>query len=143
MYENPDRQHLIDIGLERAAETLGDITGPVMAEFYRHYPEARHAFEQHATELPGQLEAEMVGIALYHAMEWFKSPMYTEIVFNSSVRHHEVALHVPADWYRGLIEAFFAVVGPAACTADKDERAAWQELREGLVGLVERNRSGA
>ena len=50
-----------------------------------------------------------------------------------------VALGVSPDWYRGFIEAFLDVVEPAAVRDDHD-RAVWQSLREGLVGLVERNR---
>ena len=85
------------------------------------------------------LEAEMVGNTLYYVMSWFENPVEARIAFDSSVPHHRVALDVPPDWYRGMIEAFLAVVEPAAI-ADEADREAWQVLREGLVGLVERNR---
>jgi hypothetical protein len=81
----------------------------------------------------------MVGNTLYYVMSWFENPIEARIAFDSSVPHHRVALDVPPDWYRGMIEAFLAVVEPAAI-ADEADREAWQVLREGLVGLVERNR---
>lgn len=81
----------------------------------------------------------MVGNALYYVMTWFESPSEARIAFDSSVPHHRVALDVPPDWYRGFIEAFIDVVGPAAIAGEAD-RAVWTQLRENLVGLVERNR---
>ena len=133
------RQQLIEAGLQRAAETLGDVTGPVMAEFYRRYPDAQASFAHHSPANPASLEAEMVGNALYYVMTWFEAPAEARIAFDSSVPHHRVALGVPPDWYRGFIEAFLDVVEPAAVASDQ-ERAVWSELRENLVGLVERNR---
>jgi len=133
------RLRLIEQGLERAAEALGDITQPVMTEFYARYPDARASFVHHSPLKPASLEAEMVGNTLYYVMSWFENPVEARIAFDSSVPHHRVALDVPPDWYRGMIEAFLAVVEPAAI-ADEADREAWQVLREGLVGLVERNR---
>jgi hypothetical protein len=133
------RLRLIERGLERAAEGLGDVTQPVMAEFYARYPGARASFAHHSPHRPASLEAEMVGNTLYYVMSWFENPIEARIAFDSSVPHHRVALDVPPDWYRGMIEAFLAVVEPAAI-ADEADREAWQVLREGLVGLVERNR---
>lgn len=134
------RTDLIELGLGRAAEALGDVTQPVMAEFYRRFPDARASFAYHAPHNPGSLEAEMVGNTLYYVMGWFENPIEARIAFDSSVPHHRVALNVPPDWYRGFIEAFLDVVEPAAAPADGAERTAWNALREGLVELVERNR---
>ena len=133
------RQQIIEAGLERAAEVLGDVTVQVMAEFSRRYPDARASFQHHSPHNPASLEAEMVGNALYYVMTWFESPAEARIAFDSSVPHHRVALGVPPDWYRGFIEAFLDVVEPAAAPVG-DEITAWAELRDGLIGLVERNR---
>lgn len=130
---------VIEAGLERAADALGDITPLVMARFYARYPEARASFVHHMPNNTDRLEAEMVGNTLYYVMTWFEKPTEARIAFDSSVPHHRVALNVPPDWYRGFIEAFLDVVEPAAI-ADDNDRAVWQTLREGLVGLVERNR---
>jgi hypothetical protein len=134
-----ERVAVIEAGLERAAETLGDITAPVIAEFYARYPDAQASFAHHMPASPDRLEAEMVGNTLYYVMTWFEKPIDARIAFDSSVPHHRVALDVPPDWYRGFIDAFLDVVEPAAVADDRD-RAVWQTLRDGLVGLVERNR---
>lgn len=133
------RLAVIEAGLERAADALGDITAPVIAEFYARYPDVRASFVHHMPANPARLEAEMVGNTLYYVMTWFEKPVDAGIAFDSSVPHHRVALNVPPDWYRGFIEAFLDVVEPAAI-ADDNDRAVWQTLRENLVGLVERNR---
>jgi hypothetical protein len=133
------RTALIENGLARAAEALGDVTAPVIAEFYARYPDARASFAHHSPHNPASLEAEMVGNTLYYVMEWFEKPIEARIAFDSSVPHHRVALGVPPDWYRGFIEAFLDVLEPAA-RAEGAEQSAWAELRAGLVGLVERNR---
>jgi hypothetical protein len=135
-----ERLAVVEAGLERAAEQLGDVTAPVMDEFYSRFPEARASFAHHMPANPASLEAEMVGNTLYYVMTWFEKPVEARIAFDSSVPHHRVALGVAPDWYRGFIEAFLDVVEPAAVASGPD-RAVWQELRAGLVGLVERNRS--
>lgn len=134
-----ERLARIEAGLERAAEALGDVTAPVMAEVYRRFPDAQTNFRHFAPNNPASLEAEMVGNTLYYVMTWFEKPAEARIAFDSSVPHHRVALNVPPDWYRGFIEAFLDVVEPAA-VADEADREAWRTLRDGLVGLVERNR---
>lgn len=134
-----ERLARIETGLERAAETLGDVTGPVMAEVYRRFPDANANFRLFSPHNPAALEAEMVGNTLYYVMTWFEKPLEARIAFDSSVPHHRVALNVPPDWYRGFIEAFLDVVEPAAVVDDADAEA-WSTLRQGLVGLVERNR---
>ena len=134
-----ERLTVIEAGLERAADALGDVTAPVIAEFYRRFPEAQASFAHHMPGNPASLEAEMVGNTLYYVMTWFEKPVEARIAFDSSVPQHRVALGVPPDWYRGFIDAFLDVVEPAAVASEAD-RSVWRELREGLVGLVERNR---
>lgn len=133
------KQELIEAGLGRAAEVLGDVTQPVIDLFYARFPDSRANFARHSPHNPASLEAEMVGNTLYYVMIWFENPIEARIAFDSSVPHHRVALGVPPDWYRGFIEAFLDVVEPAAAPQG-EEAAAWVELRAGLVGLVERNR---
>lgn len=134
------RTQLIENGLGRAAEALGDITQPVIDLFYARFPDARASFVHHSPRNPASLEAEMVGNTLYYVMRWFENPVEARIYFDTSVPQHRVALGVSPDWYRGFIEAFLDVIEPAAEPRDGEEMAAWTELREGLVGLVERNR---
>lgn len=137
---NPVQQSAIEARLARAADVLGDLTAPVMAEYYARFPDARASFIHHAPQGPERLEAEMVGNTLYYVMTWFESPVEARIYFDTSVPHHRVALDVPPDWFRGLIEALIDVIARAAPALDPDEQRAWDELRAALVGLVERNR---
>ena len=58
-----DRLAIIEAGLERAADQLGDVTAPVMAEFYARFPAARASFSHHMPGNPASLEAEMVGFS--------------------------------------------------------------------------------
>ena len=136
----PRGQAAIEARLARAADVLGDLTAPVMAEYYRRFPEARASFVHHAPHGPQRLEAEMVGNTLYYVMTWFESSAEARIYFDTSVPHHRVALDVPPDWFRGLIEVLIDVVEQAVPTADAAEQQAWDEVRSALVALVERNR---
>lgn len=131
---------LIERGLERAAQQLGDITPLVMREFYRRIPEAEASFRHHAPHDPHGLEAEMVGNTLHYIMRWHEAPMEIRIDMDTSVPHHRVALDVPPDWYRGMIEAAIDVILSSVPSSASDERAAWKQLRDQLVSLVERNR---
>ncbi|MGB7654046.1 MAG: hypothetical protein WBL74_01065 [Novosphingobium sp.] len=134
------RSELIEAGLGRAAEALGDPTQPVIDLFYARFPDARASFVHHSPRNPASLEAEMVGNTLYFVMRWFENPLEARIYFDTSVPQHRVALGVSPDWYRGFIEAFLDVIEPAAEPRSTAEKAAWDDMREGLVGLVERNR---
>lgn len=137
---NQAGQAAIEARLERAAETLGDLTAPVMAEYYRRFPDARASFAHHAPHGPERLEAEMVGNTLYYVMTWFGSPTEARIYFDTSVPHHRVALDVPPDWFRGLIETLIDVIEAGVPAIDATEQQAWDDVRAALVGLVERNR---
>jgi hypothetical protein len=111
------KQAAIEARLERAAEALGDLTVPVMAEYYRRYPDARASFVHHAPHGPERLEAEMVGNTLYYVMTWFEAPIEARIYF-----------------------ALIDVIELGVPALDAAEQAAWDEMRAALVGLVERNR---
>ena len=137
---NPVQHSAIEARLARAADVLGDLTAPVMAEYYARFPDARASFIHHAPQGPERLEAEMVGNTLYYVMTWFESPVEARIYFDTSVPHHRVALDVSPDWFRGMIDALIDVVERAAPAQDAAEQQAWVEVREALVGLVERNR---
>lgn len=134
------RQAAIEARLERYAVTHGDPAEQVIGEFYGRFPDARQSFAHHSPHNPGSLETEMVGNTLYYIMTLFESPVETRIYFDTSVPQHRVALNVPPDWYRGFIDATIDVIERGAPAADADEALAWQQVREGLVGLVERNR---
>lgn len=134
-----ERLGLIERGLERAAERLGDITPLVMAQFYARFPDARASFVHHAAWHPERLEAEMVDNALYCAMTWFERRSEIEIIFDQSVPHHQHTLKIPPEWYGGLIGAVLDVLEPTVPGDEVEERAAWAALRAGLLDRIASN----
>jgi hypothetical protein len=132
-----EKKHLLEASLERAAEQTGDVTGAAMARYYGAYPDARHAFE---TLWPGnrsQLEGEMVERALYCLMYWLECPGEIEILLNGSVLHHNDTLHVPPEWYGGLIDATAEVIVATIPAQNALELRLWDELRSDLRGVIE------
>ncbi|MBU6266640.1 MAG: hypothetical protein KGN34_03805 [Sphingomonadales bacterium] len=124
---------VLERGLERAAERLGDPTQPVITAFYARHPEAQAAFERLALGKRANLEGEMVSQVLYCLMTWFESPGEVEIVLMGSVPHHAQTLEVNPAWYEGLIAASCAVLG---ADAQGDERAVWDAVEADLRGVV-------
>ena len=127
---------LVEVSLERAAESIGDITQPVMDMFHARCPEGAAAFAHHGFDDPARLEALMVENVLYCLMTWFERPEEIRILFYSSVPHHMDTLHVPAHLYRELMFAGIDTITrsiPADCA---DEIAAWQVMRQDFADLV-------
>lgn len=87
-------QALLERGLERAAETLGDVTEPVIAAFYERFPEAQATFDRLSLGNRSRLEGEMVAQALYCLMTWFEYPDEVRGVLMTSVPHHKQTLEV-------------------------------------------------
>jgi hypothetical protein len=135
-----EKKALLEAGLERAAEQVGDVTRPVMDRYYLRFPEARTAFEQLWPGKRQELEGEMVERVLYCLMTWFESPGEIEILMTGSVLHHNDTLRVPPDWFSGLIEETAEVIVETIPPANAPERAVWEELRRELHGLVEQSR---
>jgi hypothetical protein len=131
-----DRSTLLEIGLERAAEVVGDITGPVIARFYQACPDAREAFERHAYGRREKLEALMVDNALYWVMNWFERRDEIAIQVGSSVPHHEVTLKVAAEMYRALVEAVVGVIAETIPADRTAELALWSRVRAELGEMI-------
>jgi hemoglobin-like flavoprotein len=127
------RQALLERGLDRAAERLGDVTGPVMAEFYQRFPEAQAAFDRLSLGNPAKLEGEMVAQALYCLMTWFEYPGEVKGVLMSSVPHHKQTLEVRPEWYEGLLASSCAVLG--ACAAE-DTHQVWRDVESELRDFI-------
>ena len=135
-----DKIALIEQGLMRAAEVIGDLNAPVMGEFYRRCPQALAAFEQHACGNRPRLEAEMMDNVLYCIMCWFERPEEIRILLFSSVPHHQETLKVDADWYAALLGAGVDIVAATVPPGVDDERAAWVEMRAGFVRAIDEAR---
>jgi hypothetical protein len=133
-----DKAALVEIGLCRAADLLGDITAPALERFYRRYPEALASFDAHAVGDRMKLEGDMVENTLYCLMTWFVHPGEIEMILLHSVPHHNHTLEVRPEWYGGFIEAVIAVIletGPESA----EEAAVWHEICCALRELVERS----
>jgi hypothetical protein len=137
----PDKLRLMDASLERAAEAVGDITGPVMARFYEAFPPARASFEHHGWGQREKLEAVMVENALYVAMTWLDRPSEVRILLGGSVPRHQDTLAVAPDWYRGLVDAAIDVIVESIPPHELAELEVWKTIRRGLGDEIEASRS--
>jgi hypothetical protein len=68
------KNKLLENSLGRAAEILGDVTGPVMEKYYTNHPKAKISFEEHGFGNGVKLEAEMVESIIYCLMNWYDRP---------------------------------------------------------------------
>ena len=127
---------LLEAALMRTAEAIGDLTSPVMAEFYRRQPDARSAFEFHGTNVRERLEAEMIDKALYSIMTWFERPGEILDLFQGSVPHHRFMLHVHADWYAGLLNTVIDQIAHTIPAEAADESSVIEEIRHGLMDAI-------
>ena len=133
--------HLLEAGLTRAAETLGDVTVPVISAFYARYPDAQASFRHHSPANPASLEAEMVGNVLYCLMTWFERPEEIRIILYDSVPHHQETLKVDPGWYEGMLWAGIELIEETLPPDAADERAAWEAMRVGLAETIAKARS--
>ena len=138
--QKDQKNMLLENSLERAAERLGDITGPVMNRYYANHPEARASFDEHGLGNVSKLEAEMVESALYCLMNWFDRPEEIRIMFGSTVPHHEDTLKVSSDWFSGLVDALIAVIRDTVPATQTSEFLILQEIHQGLGRLIEEAR---
>jgi|TARA_R100001244_G_scaffold20643_2_gene21447 hypothetical protein len=135
------KNELLENSLERAAELLGDVTGPVMAQYYAHHPQAKISFEEHGLGNSVKLEAEMVESIIYCLMNWYDRPEEIRIMFGSTVPHHEHALNVSNERFGGLIDAAIEVISSTVPESREEELGVWQEIRDGLKTLVQEAQS--
>lgn len=136
-----DKQALMESSLERAAEIVGDLTGPVMERYYAAFPQARQMFEEHGCGSRERLEISMVETVLYCAMYWIERPAEIEILLGSSVPHHQETLHIDLQSYCGLVDALVDVIAQTIPAEATDERALWAEIRRALIEQIKQSRS--
>lgn len=123
------RAAVVESIFEAAAEELGDVTEPVMAEAYRLCPESRASFEHHGLgDSVALLEANMVEQTLYAVLAWPEDAETSKIAIAGTLPHHIETLDVPADFFWCLFDALFDVIGKVIDPVDTLKLAVWREL---------------
>jgi hypothetical protein len=132
-----ERVSLLEQSLHRAAEQIGDITGPVMTRYYQRHPEAMAAFDAHALGNRPALEGDMVERVLYCLMQWLESPGEIEMLLTGSVIHHNDTLQIPPTWFEELVKAPADIIVETIPPENSAEIAVWKDLRQDLHKLIE------
>lgn len=128
---------LIDTTLERTAEQLGDITGPVLARYYQRCPEVKALFAELGRGNSAEIEGQMVESILYCFMVWFKSPGEIRILLSESVIHHLLTLGVTLEGFTHLLVSAWEVIAASIPAENSAELAVWSELRAGLQAIID------
>jgi hypothetical protein len=136
MMEKAEKLALLNTSLERAADQLGDVTAPIMALYYRRYPEAEAAFERLSIGDKPQLEGGMVENTLYCAMTWLESQAEVEIMLWHTTPHHEHTLDIRLEWFTGFADALIDVIAQTIPPECRGELAVWEEIRTGLISTM-------
>ena len=134
-----ERVSLLEQSLHRAAEQIGDITGPVMTRYYQRHPEAMLAFDAHALGNRPALEGDMVERVLYCLMQWLESPGEIEMLLTGSVIHHNDTLQIPPTWFEELVKATADIIVETIPPENSAEIAVWKDLRQDLHKLIEKS----
>lgn len=114
------RARIVEEIFEQVAETLGDITKPVMQRAYEAFPEAKQSFKQHGLgEKLSDLEAVMVEQTLYCVIGWVESPGASKVTLDTTVPHHAETLNVPLPFFWSIFTALFDLVKASIPAADK------------------------
>jgi hypothetical protein len=127
--QSPSGPELLDTLLQRAADRLGDLRPHVMKRFYGRFPHALDIFETESAGNREKLEGDMVEQTLYCLMTWVERPTEIRIVLQSTVPHHEAALHVPEALFGGFVDAVVETIAdtiPAEARAERDLLASLQ-----------------
>lgn len=123
---------LLDTILQRAADRLGDLRPGVMALFYQRFPEAQAIFETESAGHREKLEGEMVEQTLYCLMTWVERPAEIRIVLQSTVPHHESALHVSDRLFAGFLDAVVDTIAGTIPADAGQEQALLASIRAAL-----------
>lgn len=128
----PSRPDLLEGILQRAADRLGDLRPAVMARFYGRFPAARAIFETESAGHREKLEGDMVEQTLYCLMTWVERPTEIRIVLQSTVPHHEAALHVPESLFGGFVDAVVETIASTIPDEAAREQALLASIQAGL-----------
>ena len=132
----PEEAGLLDQTLQRAADRLGDLRADVMARFYRRHPEAVAIFETESAGHREKLEGEMVAQTLYCLVTWVERPSEVRIVLQTTVPHHEAALHVPDAMFGAFLDAVLETIANTIPAEAELERALLASVHASLRAEV-------
>lgn len=121
--------------LERAAETIGDVTQPAMDLFFERFPEGRSLFTAHASATVGNLEGQMVESVVFYILQWIEQPGEVRMALGQSAWHHFGSLGVEPAHFEGLIDSVHEVIGNTIPLAEKDELDAWMSISASLKDI--------
>ena len=131
-----DPVSLMEAALTRAAEQVGDITGPVIERLYARCPASRAHFAELGSDKIGRLEADMVENTLFALMEWLTDGATIAINLGDTVPHHMAVLGIGVDAFAALVEETAGVVIDTIPTDRPAERAVWQRIRDEILEVV-------
>jgi hypothetical protein len=130
---------LMEIGIVRAADRLGDITPHVMSLLNERHIEAPTRFAEFREQgHKSAIEGEMVEQTLHCVMQWLEDPMEVESILWGTVPHHVETLKLPPSLFGGLFEAVIDTITAEIPDDAFQELELWSRLREQLLGLVAR-----
>ncbi len=135
MLNTENKLELIEAGLTRVADTLGDISPQVMRAFYSRYPDAREMFERLSLGHPEEMEGEMVSQTLYCLMAVLEHPQSTGIMLREEVVQHKY-YEIPIEYFNGFIDSTVDVIVDALGDDDDESVPALNEVRETLKALA-------
>lgn len=131
-----DKSRALEEVLEQAAESIGDVTRPVLELLYQRMPKARQAFAQHGGRKLGELEASMVEQVLYCLMTWYERPVEVEIILRETVPHHIETLDIPQEVFDGLLCATLDLLESSVIEPNAMQCSSLEELRRELSTII-------
>lgn len=126
---------LIEEALSVAAEQLGDITRPVMENYYAKYPEVRAIFTELSLNKAKEMEGEMVTQTIYSLMAIVQNPIVTKIMLQEAIVNH-LYLKISLEHFNGLIDSTTDVIIRVLDSDLSDNISALNRVRNHLKAVV-------
>ncbi|MDD2743145.1 MAG: hypothetical protein PHV02_12785 [Rhodocyclaceae bacterium] len=126
---------LIEEALGVAAEQLGDITKPVMDNYYAKYPQVRATFTELSLNKAKEMEGEMVTQTIYSLMAIIQNPIVTKIMLQEAIVNH-LYLKISLEDFNGLIDSTTDVIVGVLDSEFSDNISALNRVRNRLKAVV-------
>lgn len=126
---------LIEEAFGVAAEELGDITRPVMENYYAKYPQVRATFAELSLGKAREMEGEMVTQTVYSLMAIVQEPIITKIMLREAIVNH-LYLKISLEDFNGLIDSTVDVIVSVLDGDLSDNISALNRVRNSLKAVV-------